>query len=269
MSKKKKKLIFGLIVAIAFIILISVGSTFAYFSATIGSEENAVGIGSATFEIDLIDDTSLLKSNLIPSAVKYVDIASTRYDETTGDFIKPYEKDGKLITENTACIDDNLNEICSIYTFTVQNPMTDLELPLSIMLVPSINTFTNLYFKVLDENMKVVVNDTPIVDSRYELDPVTGEYRLDAEGNKIPKENFASLTPLPIPLKGIDTVLPKAESPSKPSEATFSIVIWIMETGKDQTRSDSDQVFAGGIHVTTTDTSGTGITGIFSAGGVE
>ena len=82
MDKRKKKLIFSLIVAIAIIILISVGSTFAYFSATISSEESAVDVGAAVFEIDLVDDLSLIKSQVIPSKEKYVNLAIDRLDET-------------------------------------------------------------------------------------------------------------------------------------------------------------------------------------------
>ena len=128
MDKRKKKQIFTLIVFVAIIILIGVGSTFAYFNANVSSEESAIDIGAAVFEVDLQDDTSLIKSNIIPSKEKYVNMAIERLDEN-GNFIKPYEEDGKTITDQTVCIDDNLNEICSIYTFTVKNTMTDIELP--------------------------------------------------------------------------------------------------------------------------------------------
>ena len=59
MDNKKNKLIFTLIVIAATIILLTVGSTFAYFNATIASEENAVSFGAAVFTMDLEDDTYL------------------------------------------------------------------------------------------------------------------------------------------------------------------------------------------------------------------
>ena len=74
MDKRKKKLLFLLIVVIATIILIIVGSTFAYFSANVASEENAVDVGAAVFELALVDDQSLLKSQIIPSKEKYVNL---------------------------------------------------------------------------------------------------------------------------------------------------------------------------------------------------
>jgi predicted ribosomally synthesized peptide with SipW-like signal peptide len=73
MSKKKKKQLFILIIFIAAIILITIGSTFAYFSATVSSVENAVSMTAAEFKVELTDDTSLIKSSLIPSAELYVD----------------------------------------------------------------------------------------------------------------------------------------------------------------------------------------------------
>lgn len=257
MDKKKKKLIFSLIIIIATIILITVGSTFAYFSSTMSSEENAINFGAATFKLDLDDDTSLIKGAVIPSAEKYVDIASTRVDDN-GDFLKPYEEDGKLITAGTACIDDNLNEICSIYTFTIKNTMTDYDLPLYVTLHPAINSFTNLYFKVLDKDKKEVISATPLIDDR--------PYEEDDDGNKIYDEN-SKITP--VVLENINKILPKAPDENTPSEVTYSIVLWIMETGENQTEQDSNQVFGGTLHVNTSGADGNGITGVFSAGGVE
>jgi hypothetical protein len=123
MDKKKKKFLLLTLIVIATAILISVGSTFAYFTAMVGSPDNAVSLTAAVFQIDLEDDISLIKSQVIPSQERYVDLAINRLDEN-GEFIKPYEEDGKMVRDYTACIDDNENEICSIYTFTVINPIS-------------------------------------------------------------------------------------------------------------------------------------------------
>jgi len=276
MDKKKKKLIFSLIVFIAIIILMIVGSTFAYFSATISSAENAVSFKAAEYKLSLVDDNSLMKSRIIPSAEKYVDMSINRLDEN-GNFLKPYEKDGKMVTDETVCIDDNLNEICSLYTFTIQNPMTNMELPLYVTLIPSINTFTNLKYKVIEriyseENgyqINEIIGATPLVDDRYEIDPDTGGYVKDNSGNKIEKPNFNTLPISPVVLEGINKTLPKAIDEKTPSEATYSIVIWVDEIKANQTMQDSGQVFAGGVVVNASGADGQGITGVFSAGGVE
>ena len=147
MDGRKNKIIFTLIVIIATIILLAVGSTFAYFSATIASEENAVSFGAAVFTMDLKDDISLIKTQLIPSAEKYVDASTIYRLDENKNFIKPYRLDEEFIYKETACIDDNLNEICSIYTFTIINPMTTTEFPTKVTLNPAVNSFSNLYFK--------------------------------------------------------------------------------------------------------------------------
>lgn len=275
MDNKKKKQIFLLIVAIAVIILIGVGSTFAYFSANVASEEGAVDVGAAVFEIALKDDTSLTKANIIPSKEKYVNLAIDRLDEN-GQFIRPYKEDNKTITDKTVCIDDNLNEICSLYTFTVQNPMTDMELPLYVTLVPSVNTFTNLKFKIIEilhnEETGYYVNEVVggkwLVDTRYFVDDVTGAYIKDEEGNKVPKPNFDELTSQPLEVKDMLKMLPKAKDQNTPSESTFTLVLWVDEIDQNQTKQDGGQMFAGGI-VVSVGGGGNGITGVFSAGGVD
>ena len=53
------------------------------------------------------------------------------------------------------------------------------------------------------------------------------------------------------------------------SKATYSIIMWIDETGSNQTKQDSGQIFAGGIIVEASGADGNGITGVFTAGGVD
>ena len=269
MDAKKRKLLLFALIAIAMIILIGVGATFAYFNATISSNENAVSVTAAEFKIDLEDDISLIKSNVIPSIEEYVDIASKRVD-SDGNFLKPYEnEDGKTITDGTVCIDDNLNEICSVYTFTVINSMTDNDLPLYMTLNPSINTFENLYFKVLDDDLNEVISATRLIDDRYEIDSETGGYLKDDNGNLIKKANFDELTASPVVLTNINKTLVKAQDENTPSTVTYSIVIWIMETGKEQNETDAGKVFASTLHINASGANGKGITGMISAAGEE
>ena len=201
---------------------------------------------------------------MIPSAELYVDRSTIERLDENGNFVKPYEKDGEVVTDKTACIDDNLNQICSIYTFTIINPMTTTDLPVYVTLNPTINSFTNLHFKVVDEDKNVVMEATRIVDDR--------EYTYDKNGNKVYKEPGAKISP--IVLSGINITLPKATKDETTgvitsSKATYSIILWIMETGKDQTIEDASQVFAGTITVQSSGANGGGITGMLTAGGEE
>ena len=95
------------------------------------------------------------------------------------------------------------------------------------------------------------------------------EFTLDASGNKIYANGSKMAS---IPLEGLEATLPPAAEENGeiiPSEATFSIVMWIDEIGIDQTKEDSLQIFAGGIRVESKDGKGEGITAVFTAGGVE
>lgn len=260
MFEKHSKKIFILSMITA--LFITVGSTFAYFSASITSNNGVLSETAAEFKIDLVDDTELLKTNLIPSEEIYVDYSTINRADEKGNYKKPYKNDeGILVTDQTACIDDNLNEICSIYTFTIQNPNTEYELPASVTIIPSVNTFKNLYFKVLDQEQNVVVQKTHLIDDR--------DYTLDGDGNKKYADGAKMKN---IPLDGLEATLPRATKENGtiiPSEATFSIVIWIDEIGRDQSDEDSLQLFAGGIRVESKDGKGQGITAVFTAGGVE
>ena len=146
MNNKKTALIF--IVIVAMVILIISGATFAWFSALISSENNAVNLSSATLDISLVEDLSLIKGRVIPSAEEYVDIAS-KYRNESGE-----------IDKNKYCIDDNGYEICSVYKFTVINNSLDNPVPLYFTLKPNINNFTYLYFKVLDSDFNEVMGKT-------------------------------------------------------------------------------------------------------------
>ena len=249
MSETKRSVtLIGLIV-VAALILIVIGSTFAYFSISLTSDENAISLRAAEFSIELDDDTSLIKSQLIPSIEEYVDRASTRVDGS-GNFLKPYEdqQTGELVKEGTTCIDDNTNEICSIYTFTIINRMTDYDLPLYITLNPSVNTFANLYFKVLDENLDEVISATHLVDDRE----ITGESTIS-----------------PVVLTNINTTLAKATDNQTPSTVTYHIVIWIMENDENQTETDSGKLFAATLKAQASGANGRGITGVISASGTD
>ena len=245
-DKSRKFLLF---IMIANIFIVTVGATFAYFGASTSSDENIIDLEAAVFEMGLEEDISLIKREVIPSKELYVDYGVLQRLDENKDFIKPYEENGKLITKDTVCVDDNLNEICSIYTFTILNPMTEMDLPVYVTIKPSVNTFENLYFKVLDEDKNIIMGKTPIKQ----------------EGQTDPT--------IPVGLSNIKT-LPKATKVAGsdeviPSRATYSIILWIDEIDKNQTEQDSGKIFAASINIMSSYEDGGGITGVFAVGGVE
>lgn len=261
MEDKTKKVLFSIIVICALGILISVGTTFAYFQVSVRSMENAISSKSASFQLKLDEDVSLIKNKLIPSVSEYVDIASTRRD-INGNFIVP-ENDNKI---GTTCIDDNGNEICSIYTFTITNE-SKTDIPLYVTLNPNVNTFENLYMKVIDKNNNVIVPKKHLVDNRYELTQ-DGNYQKDLDGNWIKKANFDTLTVEPIVLSEINNLKGSIDL-SNPITETYSIIMWISEIGLDQTKEDSGKLFASTLNIKSSYSDNGGITGAFSAFGTE
>lgn len=255
-ESRNKKILLFIIVLFAVIILIAAGSTFAYFSSSISSEENAISMKAAEFSLDFSDDTSLIKGNVIPSEERFVDLAAKRTD--ANGFIKPYEENGNLVTANTACIDDNLNEICSIYSFTLSNNMTDTDLPLYITLDTTMNNFENLYFKVLDSSLNEVIGKTHLVDDRT--------YTLNGNNEKVYDVNSVIS---PVVLSNINTTLSRAVDSEHPSSVTYSIVIWIDETFENQNATDSGKIFTATLNASVSGSSNGRITGIILAAGTE
>lgn len=254
MNENNNKNLLVILIFVATVILVAIGATFAYFSTSISSNVNAITATSAEFTLELEDDADLVKGNLIPSEERYVDIAVNRTD--ANGFLKPYEENGDLVTAGTTCIDDNLNEICSVYTFTIINRMTDTDLPLYITLNPVMNNFENLYFKVLDSSLNEVMSKTHLVDDR--------PYTLDANDNKVydPDDRIT-----PVVLDDINTTLSRAVDASTPSTVTYSIVMWIDENHHNQNASDGGKVFAATLMASVSGASGNGITGMISAAG--
>ena len=256
-ENNKKKIVLVLLIFVAAIILIAVGSSFAYFSTMAESAPNAVNLKAAEFSLGLEDDTSLVKRNIIPSIEEYVDIAAKRTDENG--FLKPYEdSNGNVVKEGTACIDDNQNEICSIYTFTLINELTGTDIPLYITLNTNVNTFENLYFKVLDSSLNEVISKTKLVDDR--------QYTLDENNNKV-YESGSTISP--VVLTNINNTLPRATDSEHPSKVTYSIVMWVDEIHENQNDADGGKMFSATLRATASGANGGGITGVIVSAGTD
>ena len=268
MKEKNKKILLFIIVLSALGILISAGLTFAYFQTSISSKENAVDVTSAVFEIGLEEDNSLIKNNIIPSIKDYVDIATNNdRRDSNKNFLKPVvnEETGEVNKAGTTCIDDNGNEICSVYTFRIINKTKD-DMPLYLTLTPSINTFENLYLKVIDKEGNEIMPATHIVDSRYQLDE-NGNYLKNGD-DLIKKDNFDSLKQDPIVLTGINS-LKGSNDLEKPIKDEYSIIMWINEIHDNQNVGDGGKIFASTLNITSSYDGTGGITGVFSAFGTE
>lgn len=136
------------VIAIATFIIMAVGATFAYFTATTESMNSSVQTGSTTLQLKYISyGGAWSKNDLIPADTMVVeysfenqsDITITN-GETTESGMVNYPVNGN----NTLCKDDYGNSICSIYVFQVTNSAPSPQ-SVSLNVVSEKNGFANLH----------------------------------------------------------------------------------------------------------------------------
>ena len=232
--------IFYGVIGVATLVVAIIGATFAYFAASTNSADNAVSAASsAVSDLRLTDVDDGIKSNLIPI-----------------DAVNKYKAKFPAVVGLTAdsCKDDNHNHICSTYQFTVTNPNAQSQ-QVYFYLEPKNNTFTNLHYAIF--------KGTP---TSYD---VTGTVVTDggaaSNGAIVVANTQLTLNSTErIPLDNLSQVL-------DPNEAvTYTIVLWVQETGGDQTTADAGQSFDGGVRISTgvlgpDGTATSGVTGILAA----
>ena len=196
------------VIGVATLVVAIIGATFAYFSASANSAENAITAGSTTISLEYDDSVAkLIKNNLIPSSEEiatYAGIAQTQ----TGD--------GK----NKRCTDDNGNEVCSIYQFTVSNPNgVTVQQDISYELFVAVNEFTNLSYKIYDGALAdlTMANETSNVKVAKNIFP-----QADAvSGN-------------PINLGALNVSLSSVNNYTQ----TYTMIFWLDDTGENQSDSN-------------------------------
>ena len=229
--------IFYGVIGVATLVVAIIGATFAYFAASANSANNAVSAASSTVSaLQLSEVKDGIKANLIP-----IDETNTKFPSKVG------------LTKDS-CKDDNKNNICSTYQFTVTNPNEQAQ-QVYFYLEPSSNTFTNLHYAIF--------KGTPTTYN------VKGEQVADhgnaSEGAVVFKDTQLTLNSTTrIHLENLSQVLPAKGS------ATYTIVLWIHETNGDQTTTDAGKSFAGGVRISTgvlgpDGTATSGVTGILAA----
>lgn len=310
--------IFYGVIGVATLVITIIGATFAYFSATTNSAEDAVSAAGATLSLGFTDNDDGKKADLIP-----IDVNQPEFN--IGNFVGGvYDVDDGDLGN---CKDVNNNNICSIYEFTISNPGTNKAAQRVYgSFVPKDNEFTNLKFAVFkgttvdvyenDEvhNVKktIVADDASNFDYKTQIrlkdaktknpeddddalkagDEFTWSERIgwDVDGtavtayttdwtvsNKTTSDEAAARKHVignPGDLVHRATLIPKDSTTAIPIPAweqvldvgesmTYTIVMWIDETGSGQ-NEDQSKSFAGGINFTT-EGNGTGVTGVLSA----
>lgn len=264
MENKKGNGIFLGVIGVATLIVAIIGATFAYFSASTNSTDNAIRVNSTQLSLGYSDDTSKLKTNLIPATDEIAKFGATNTEH---------------IASKGACIDDNGNEVCGVYDFFVGNPSGTTAQKIYANITVVTNTFTNLYFTILDETGTAVIPATSFKFDSDDTNKTEGKAKTNANGtvtytekegkavlelNALTQTLLASPTAVEDGNKNDASKYTLKESGTDKNFRKYKVIIWIRESGKNQTTADAGQAFSAGINITT-EGSGTGVTGVIAA----
>lgn len=134
-----RELFYG-VIAVASFIVMAVGATFAYFTATANSSNSAIGTRSTTLELEYISyETAWLRDDLIPADTTIVEYSVEHQNDTTATLNDKTSTN----TNNLLCVDDFGNSICSVYEFQVRNTANSPQ-TVSLNVVSEVNEFANL-----------------------------------------------------------------------------------------------------------------------------
>ena len=188
------------------LIVLSIGSTYAYFAATIKSEDNSVATSSASFSINL----SVLPKYPNPENGPYTIIPMK--DELS-------EK-GYIGYNETPCIDKNNAAVCYVYEIKVFGFSEGIEFVSGSVKVKTEN-ISNLSYRLYDEN--------------------NNEINLNPESEEIAtKEDYN--TPLPLYYDRLpseeEKTLGDSHNIKDKEEITLYLMIWLSDTGVSQNQTD-------------------------------
>ena len=213
------------VIGVSTLIVTIIGATFAYFSATANSAVNAVSATSASMGLQFSDENAGLKTNLIPVA------------ETLTGF-----KNLPDITDQ-ACKDSNQNNVCGTYQFTVTIP-NPAGTTIYISLKPQTNTFSNLHFAVFRGTAEQVKGKT----NKF---TVTGTAQTVKKAPNALTNSDSDIGQLVIADQAItanstnEIKLPEISGTllsGNGGSVTYTIVLWVHETGTDQTSVDAGKM---------------------------
>jgi len=203
---KGRGLFYG-VIAVATFIVMAVGATFAYFTASTNSANTSVQTGSTTLQLQYISyEGAWMNDDLIPAATKVVAWAFEKQNDTT--LNEEYGKNGNLL-----CKDDYGNSICSVYVFQVTNSAASPQ-SVSLNVVSEYNEFQNLTAMAFEVDIDPESEDYNTLngedgngknDPKFKLvgtEEVTEDLItvLDGTGNPVPLGTF---TPVYVNRKGV------------------------------------------------------------------
>ena len=144
-SENKGRGLFYAVIAVATFIIMAVGATFAYFTATTNSANYSVKTGSTTLKLKYISyESGWMKNDLIPANTEVTEYSFENQNDTTIKADDEASEEKKYTTlKNGLCKDDFGNSICSVYVFQVKNDANSPQ-TVSLNVVSEVNQFASL-----------------------------------------------------------------------------------------------------------------------------
>lgn len=265
MENKKSGIFLG-VIGVATLIVAIIGATFAYFTATAGSNNDGVTAGSTSLALGYNDTSKTnLKANLIPAADNIALYAANNQTGTGS-------------TANSQCVDDNANEVCSVYEFTIGNPNKTTAQTLYFSLTNVTNTFGHLYYAVYEVNAAGTLVADPVIAATALPDATAL-----AAANKVIALSALNQTLAPSRApedvdKTLSTTAPAeytlytqtvGTAPNQTiqyNKRTYRMIFWIHEAGEDNVEADVQKNFTATLLASTSD-GATGVTGQIVAAG--
>lgn len=260
-SETRGRDIFYGVVAVATLIVAIIGATLAYFSITASSDEGAVNAMSANVSISYDDGQQIIAQadELIPATL---DVVQRVYLDRVNSIDPANPNPDNLF------IDDNEEEVCSVYRFTVSS---NLARTISATLNNEENGFSYLSYAVYDvTNKKWLKLDgdresLPLSTCSNPQDTEATDKCFTVVGNN---KTYSSNTPQAInSIFGYTLKDGIVEYQTRPLEKdavqTYDIVLFINESNTNQ-NEDQGKNYRGTIIVEVTDGTAGQITGQFS-----
>ena len=294
-NNKDRSLFYG-VIAVATFIIMAVGATFAYFTASTSSANSTVKTGSTKLELEYVSyGAGWMNNKLIPVDMKVAEYSVEWQNDTT---------------KNKMCIDDYGNQICSAYVFQVKNTANSPQ-DVSINLISENNGFANLHAMVYEISKgDEYSEESSTGDPKFKLNQEdTGEDLIKIE-DSAGKELYTAdgIQPIYVNRKNVTKTLLKYNDPDSPKTRkssigipvkaaldgdgsdvstrtskladgitinginsddgsnlkTFMIVLYINNLNQNQNETDSMKDFVGKVEVSTGDGS-TGVSGTISS----
>lgn len=130
--------IFYGVIGVATLVVTIIGATFAYFSASINSTNNAIRTQATNVSLGLTQNVTGIKTNIVPVDETTAQFAKGGY---IGDAVSSPGEGQPNTPKALNCVDDDGNEFCSVYQFTITNTSTVAQTVYATMTVTK-NEFT-------------------------------------------------------------------------------------------------------------------------------